>query len=81
MCVRVRFASLVTTPYDAARRIITVPVGLNPRLTLRAVRAVLAELGAPQQPDGAVCWCGAPVHLWDGTIPAQRVDEVSPIGA
>lgn len=81
MCVRVRFASSIALPYDAERRVVTVPVGLAPDRTLLAVRAVLDELGAEQPAGGARCWCGDAVHLWDGQVPAQRQGEVIKSGA
>jgi hypothetical protein len=75
MCVRVRFSSR-TTPriYDPATRTITLPSSVSPVHTVTAVRAVLAELAAPQPELGARCWCGEPIDLVP-RVPEQRRNE------
>jgi hypothetical protein len=79
MCVRIQPAASPSPAYDHKRCIIRVPAGLPPALTLRCVRAVLAELHAPQPDEGARCWCGEPVTL--DHVPAQRTGEVISSGA
>lgn len=80
MCLSVRYADTISHPYDADHGVITVPSGLSPRLTLRAVKAVLAELHIPQSALTPICWCGQPVDL-SGRVPAQRTGEVIRRGA
>lgn len=86
MCIRVRFAPRdeIDDPYDAARQIITIPdeLSLTVLFTLRAVRAVLKQLGIPQDAFGARCWCGEELDLLPA-IPQQRrsSDEVIHLGA
>lgn len=80
MCLRVRHATVITRPYDADRGVITIPAGLEPHLTLRAVSVVLAELRIPQDTPTPTCWCGEPLAL-TGLIPAQRMGEVISSGA
>jgi hypothetical protein len=77
MCMRVQSAATVTRVYDAKTRTITVPAGLGPALTLRAVRAVVAELHLPVEGGAPLCWCGAPLTL-TGLIPEQRRGEDTP---
>lgn len=77
MCVRVRRATTVTEPWDAARQIITIPEALEGPAADIAVRGTLARLGIGQPPAGAVCWCGEPVHI-DGT-PAYQPDDTSEV--
>lgn len=79
MCVRVQSAASPVPAYDHERLIVRVPPGLSRALTLRAVRAVMAELGAPQPQVGARCWCGEPIPL--DHVPAQRTGEVISHGA
>lgn len=79
MCVRVQSSPSPVPAYDYERLIVRVPPGLPPDLTLRAVRAVMAGLGACQPESGARCWCGAPILL--AHIPAQRASEVIRRGA
>lgn len=76
MCMRVQAAASVTRVYDADTGVITIPAGLCADLTLRAVRAVMAELRLPCEDDTPLCWCGAPVAL-TGLIPNQRRGEES----
>jgi hypothetical protein len=85
MCIRVRFAPRDhLEPWDAERQIITIPaeLSLTALFTLRAIQAVLNELGIPQPPFGARCWCGEEVILLPA-IPIQRrsSDEVMHLGA
>lgn len=61
MCIRVHPISTICPAYDADRRIISIPAGLDEALAVTAVRAVLAELGVEQPVVGAVCWCGEPI--------------------
>lgn len=79
MCVRVQSAATAMPAYDPGRRIVLVPPGLPYSLTERCVRAVMAELHAPQPAFGAACWCGEPILL--AHVPAQRVGEVISRGA
>lgn len=79
MCVRVQPAASPVPAYDHELLIVRVPHGLSLVLTLRAVRAVMAELGAPQPVCGARCWCGEPILL--AHVPAQRTGEVISHGA
>lgn len=74
MCMRVQAATEVTRVYDPNTGTITIPAGLCPALTLRAVHAVMAELRLPCEDDTPLCWCGAPLVL-TGLIPAQRRGE------
>nr|CZT54184.1 hypothetical protein [Cloning vector pSOK804] len=74
MCIRVRFAPLDPLnfrPYDAAGNTVTLPATLPRDASLVALRAVLEELAVEQPPDGAVCWCGAAVHILP-RVPEQR---------
>ncbi|GGW41042.1 hypothetical protein GCM10010381_27330 [Streptomyces xantholiticus] len=72
MCVHVRYSSAQLRPvYDSATRTITIPDSVDPSLTAIAVRAVLAELAAPQPEFGALCWCGEPIIITP-RIPIQR---------
>lgn len=79
MCVRVRLSASPVLPYDHTTRTITVPADLNRDFSLRAVRAVLAELGVEQPALGAVCWCGQPVHIETSAL--AQFNEVIHIGA
>lgn len=74
MCMRVQSAATVTRVYNADTGTITIPAGLCPALTLRAVMAVVAELHLPVDGDTPLCWCGAPLAL-TGLIPNQRRGE------
>lgn len=76
MCLRVRFCTTISHPYDAEHGVITVPAGLAHSLTVRAVKGVLAELHVPQGGGAPLCWCGEPVDL-RGRIPAQRGEVIS----
>jgi hypothetical protein len=80
MCMRVQSAITVTRVYDADTGVITIPAGLCPALTQRAIEAVVAELHLPTHGDTPLCWCGQPLTL-SGLIPAQRTGEVITHGA
>jgi hypothetical protein len=80
MCMRVQSATVVTRVYDADKGVITIPAGLCPDLTLRAVMGVVAELRLPCEGGTPLCWCGQPLTL-SGLIPAQRTSEVTTHGA
>lgn len=69
MCVHVQVSSQVTTPWDSASATITVPAGLSPERTCKALQAVLSKLHVEQPPNGAVCWCGALIQT--PSIPVQ----------
>lgn len=79
MCVRIHPTASPVPAYDYEALLVRVPPGLSPRVTLRVVRAVMAELGAPQPLVGARCWCGEPIRL--DHVPAQRTGEVISRGA
>lgn len=79
MCVRVQAVTSPSPAYDPERRIVRVPEGLSPAITLRCVRAVMAELSTPQPALGARCWCGEPIVL--DLFPAQHPSEVIRRGA
>ena len=76
MCIRVQYAprQLLDEPWDADRRIITLPAELNDHHAHRALLAVLAQLRIEQGESGARCWCGEPVTLLPA-IPQQRRSE------
>jgi hypothetical protein len=78
MCIRVDVAprAQLDEPWDPERQLITIPNELRDGFALRAVRAVLAELGVPQPEFGAVCWCGEPIPLPDYTSDQQRSEKV-----
>jgi hypothetical protein len=80
MCMRVQSATRVTRVYDADTGTITIPAGLCPSLTLRAVLAVVAELHLPTEHGAPLCWCGEPLTL-SGMIPPQRHSEEDTDGA
>lgn len=75
MCIRIQYAPRreIADPYDATRQLITIPDNLAATVlfSLRAVRAVLHELGVEQPAFGARCWCGEPIELLD-CIPQQQ---------
>jgi hypothetical protein len=74
MCIRVRYAPISQTsftPYDAEGNVVVLPDGLEPEWSMVALRAVLEELAVEQPESGAICWCGAVVHLTP-RIPNQR---------
>jgi len=85
MCIRVQTAPLheIVAPWDADRRVIAIPAELSTSLfILRAVRAVLHELGVPQDHFGARCWCGDEIDLTPRTTTHQRhTDEVIGLGS
>lgn len=74
MCIRVQYArvksSAASEPYDADRRVITVPRCLSHADRLAIVRAILTELAVPQGCVGARCFCGAPIEA-SPNIPQQ----------
>ncbi|MFF9285456.1 hypothetical protein [Streptomyces griseosporeus] len=86
MCIRVQFAPrhAISDPWDRDRNIITIPdeLGTTALFTLRAVRAVLLQLGIAQNHFGATCWCGEDITLLPA-IPTQRrsSNEVIHLGA
>lgn len=81
MCLRVQSAATITRVYDADAGVITIPAGLDPELTLRALEAVVAELHLPTDRGAPLCWCGEPLTV-TGLIPAQRtMSEVVSHGA
>lgn len=85
MCIRVQYAPRgeITDPYDAARRVITIPDDLAATVlfTLHAIQAVLAELGVAQADFGARCWCGEPIELPSYVPQQQRSGRVVTHGA
>lgn len=86
MCLRVRFTprDQLDELYDAERQVIYLPAELSTStlFTLRAVQALLQELGIRQDHFGARCWCGEEVELLPA-IPTQprRTSEVIHLGA
>jgi hypothetical protein len=81
ICVQTAPRQHLNEPWDAERQLITLPAELNGEYLLRALRAVLAELGIGQDQFGARCWCGEPITLLSA-IPSQRSsNEVSSLGA
>lgn len=85
MCIRIRYAPRheITDPWDADRLIITIPDELSQTAlyTLRAVQAVLRQLGVPQDHFDARCWCGDDVSLLPAIPTQRRSDEVIHLGA
>lgn len=85
MCIRVRFTprNQLDEPWDAARQIITIPDELSHTAlyTLRAVRAVLHQLGIPQPAFGARCWCGEEISLLPAIPQQRRSEQVIHLGA
>ncbi|RMB85585.1 hypothetical protein [Streptomyces shenzhenensis] len=84
MCIRVRFAPRdQLEPWDAEQQIIAIPDELSATTlyTLRAVRAVLRQLGIDQEPFGARCWCGDEIELFPAIPQQRRSDEVIHLGA
>ena len=73
--MRVHAAAEVTRVYDPDTGVITVPAGLCPALTLRALRAVMAELCLPCEEGAPLCWCGAPLDLAGLTVARCRGKE------
>lgn len=67
MCISVHYAPRdeITDPWDRTTNRITIPAPLaaTALFTLRAIRAVLTELGVDQGPNGARCWCGEDITL------------------
>jgi hypothetical protein len=66
VCIRVEYACVkadCSEPYDADRKVITIPRCLPRRGKLLIVRAVLSELAVQQPALGARCFCGAPVQV------------------
>jgi len=82
MCVRVEYSQLLPAdPWDPSARVITLPASLPVDSTGTVVRALLRELAVEQPPDGARCFCGAPVHLLPRVPEQRRSDEVMSRGA
>ncbi|MYU22896.1 hypothetical protein [Streptomyces sp. SID8352] len=65
MCIRVLYAPLdeISDPWDRDRNVITIPPDLRDGFAVRAVRAVLDEIGVRQRSLGARCWCGESIRL------------------
>ncbi|WP_052479821.1 hypothetical protein [Streptomyces sp. NBRC 110035] len=80
MCIRVQYAPRhqIVDPWDAVRQVITIPedLGATVLFTLRAVRAVLRQLGVPQDNFGALCWCGEDIDLTAAHATQHRQTEV-----
>jgi hypothetical protein len=74
MCMRVQSATRVTHVYDEDAGTITLPAGLCPELTLRALHVVVAQLHLPVENGTPLCWCGEPLTV-SGLIPRQRHGE------
>ena len=73
MCIRVEYACVkadCSEPYDAGRKVATLPRCLPRGDKLAILRAVLSELAVVQPELGARCFCGEPVHL-SPRIPQQ----------
>lgn len=82
MCVRVEYSALLPAdPWDPSARVITLPASLPVDSTAVVVRALLRELAVEQPHDGAVCFCGAPVHLLPRVPEQRRSSEVMSRGA
>jgi hypothetical protein len=84
MCIRVQFVPRdeITDLWDPARNVIVIPDALSAttQFTLRAVRAVLEEIGIAQDEFGARCWCGEYTNLL-ALISQQQKNEVIHRGA
>ncbi|GHI91321.1 hypothetical protein [Streptomyces olivaceus] len=84
MCIRVQFVPRdeIHEVWDRARNVITIPDSLSAttRFTLKAVRAVLEEMGVEQGEFGARCWCGEYMHI-PAAIRQQQLNEVIHLGA
>lgn len=72
MCIQVRSAVHVNTPWNPHTCTITIPAGLSTEREEAALRFVLTKLAIAQPCSGAVCWCGAPVRNSAPLIPTQR---------
>lgn len=85
MCIRVRFTprNQLQEPWDAEHNVITIPDELSRTAlyTLRAVRAVLHQLGVTQPDFGARCWCGDEINLLPAIPTQRRSNEVTHLGA
>jgi hypothetical protein len=85
MCIRVRYAprAEIDDPWDADRQVITIPdeLTVTTLFTIRAVRAVLQQLGIRQDHFGARCWCGDTIGLLPHIPQQRRSDEVIHLGA
>lgn len=85
MCIRVRFTprNQLDDPWDADANVITIPDELSHTAlyTLRAVRAVLRQLGVQQPAFGARCWCGEEINLLPVIPQQRRSNEVIHSGA
>lgn len=78
MCIRIQYTprDQLEEPWDADRRVITLPSELREDFALRALRAVLHQLDIPQAESGARCWCGEPIALLPAIPQQRRSDEV-----
>lgn len=85
MCIRVRFAPRheIHDPWDADANVIILSDELSRTAlyTLRAIRAVLHQLGVEQDGFGARCWCGDEISLLPAIPTQRRSDEVIHLGA
>lgn len=83
MCIRVQYMPrhLLDEPWDAVRQVITLPGELTHPFALRALRAVLLQLGVPQAESGARCWCGEPIGLIPRVPQQRRSEQVIHLGA
>lgn len=83
MCIRVQYTprDQLGELWDVGRRVITLPSELRDEFVLRALRAVLQQLGVPQAESGARCWCGEPIGLLPAIPQQRRSDEVIHSGA
>lgn len=85
MCIRVRFTprNRLNDPWDADANVITLPDELSHTAlyTLRAVRAVLLQLGVAQPAFGARCWCGEDINLLPAIPQQRRSEKVIHLGA
>ncbi|WP_129307946.1 hypothetical protein [Streptomyces sp. L2] len=85
MCIRVQYAPRheITDPWVRDRNTILIPdeLGATTLFTLRAVRAVLQQLGVEQGTFGAVCWCGETISMLPAIPTQRRSNEVIHLGA
>lgn len=82
MCIRVQFAALDSIrPWDASRRVISIPNGLDEAYAIQAVRETLRQLDVDQDAFGARCWCGEPIRLLPRIPQQRRSDEVMAHGS
>lgn len=83
MCIRVQYTprDQLEEPWDADRRLITLPNELREEYAVRALRVVLRQLGVPQAESGARCWCGEPIGLLPAIPQQRRSEQVIHLGA